>query len=115
MRKVFYLSTCTTCKKILDQLPEGHGLDLQDIKSESIQPEQLEEMHKRAGSYEKLFSRRSMKYRKWGLHEETLTEDRYRDLILEEYTFLKRPVFVIDDEIFIGNAKKEVEGALAVL
>jgi arsenate reductase len=30
-------------------------------------------------------------------------------LILDEYTFLKRPVIIIDQEIFIGNSKKSVE------
>ncbi|MEC8602809.1 MAG: arsenate reductase, partial [Bacteroidota bacterium] len=29
--------------------------------------------------------------------------------ILEEDTFLKRPVFIIDDEIFIGNSKSVID------
>jgi len=46
-----------------------------------------------------------------GLKEKTLSEQDYRQLILDEYTFLKRPVIIIDDQIFVGNAKKEVESA----
>ena len=64
------------------------------------------------GSYEALFSRRSMKFRPMGLHEKQLTEKDYRKLILEEYTFLKRPVIVIDDKVFVGNAKAVVEAAV---
>ena len=59
-----------------------------------------------AGSYEALFSRRAMKYKEWGLKDKPLTEKDYRDLILQEYTFLKRPVVVNGKKIFIGSEKK---------
>ncbi len=82
-----------------------------EIKSEPITEEELEHMKKLKGSYEELFSRRSMKYRAWNLKDKTLTEDDYKNYILEEYTFLKRPVIILNDEIFVGNAKREVEAA----
>ena len=72
-------------------------------------------MAKMAGSYEALFSRRAMKYKSMGLKDKNLTEQDYRQLILDEYTFLKRPVMIADDQIFIGNGKKEVEKAKAAL
>lgn len=81
----------------------------QDIKTEQITFEQIDEMKKRSGSYESLFSRKAMKYRSMGLGDKNLTEDDYRTLIQEEYTFLKRPVFIVDNEIFVGNSKKVVE------
>lgn len=84
------------------------AFEIQDIKTEKIKAGQLDEMKKRAGSYEALFSRRSMKYRPMGLHEMELSEKDYRRYILEEYSFLKRPVFLIDEEIFVGNSKKTV-------
>ena len=62
-----------------------------------------------AGSYKMLFSRRAVKYRSLGLHEMDLLEEDYQHYILEEYTFLKRPVIIIESEIFIGNSKKIVE------
>ena len=108
MKKVYYLSTCSTCKRIMDGL-NLTGFEQQDIKSESITTEQIDEMHILAGSYEALFSRKAMKFRAQGLHEMELNEADYRKYILEEYTFLKRPVFLIDNQIFIGNAKKTVE------
>lgn len=91
------------------------GFELQDIKSESMTEEQVDEMHKLAGSYETLFSRKAMKFRALGLHEMELQESDYKHYILEEYTFLKRPVFIIDGQIFIGNAKKTVEEVAKVL
>ncbi len=111
MRKIYHLQNCGTCQRIIGELNGGDGFELQNIKEEKITAEQLDAMKEKAGSYEALFSRRAMKYRSMGLNEMTLTEDDYRRYILEEYTFLKRPVMLIDDEIFVGNAKKAVEGA----
>jgi len=82
---------------------------LQDIKTEPITEDQVDEMHRLAGSYESLFSKRAMKYRQLGLHEQTLSEADMRSWITKEYTFLKRPVTLIDNRIFIGSAKKEIE------
>ena len=115
MKKIYHLSSCSTCQRIIGELGGGEGFELQNIKEESITPEQLEEMRAKVGSYEALFSRRAMKFRARGLHERQLSETDYRDLILEEYTFLKRPVIFIDDEIFVGNSKKVVAAAVAKL
>ena len=80
----------------------------QEIKANPISLEQVDEMKMRSGSYEALFSRRAMKFRSMGLADKKLTEEDYRKLISEEYTFLKRPVFVVEDEIYIGNSKKVI-------
>ncbi|MFM7021618.1 MAG: arsenate reductase family protein [Flavobacteriales bacterium] len=115
MKKIFHLKTCSTCQKILKEVKPGKDVELQDIKTEKITPEQLDAMYKIAGSYENLFTRKSMKYRSMGLADKKLTEKDYRKLILEEYTFLKRPVSVIGNEIFIGNTKAAVEALKAKL
>ena len=88
---------------------------MQDIKTEPITPAQIDEMKKMSGSYEALFSRIALKFRGWGLNKMKLTEKDYRKYILEEYTFLKRPVFIIDDKIFIGNSPKNVEAVKAAV
>ncbi len=111
MKKIFHLGNCTTCQAILKELQVGPEFEMREIKSLGIQPDEIEEMKKRAGSYEALFSRRAMKYRAMGLNKMKLTEEDYRRYILEEYTFLKRPVIILDDQIFVGNAKKVVEAA----
>jgi len=83
----------------------------QDIKTEAITLEELAEMHELTDSYESLFSRRAVLYRERGLGNQNLGEDDYKNLILEQYTFLKRPVIINDGEIFIGNSKKVVAAA----
>jgi len=115
MPKIYHLSTCTTCQRILKELEPLRGMTLQDIKTEPISPSQLEEMHRLAGSYEALFSRRAMLFRQRNLGGKNLTEQDYKDLILDHYTFLKRPVIMVDDQIFIGNSKKVVEAAKEAL
>ncbi len=108
MKKIYHLGTCSTCIRILKSLPLD-GVTLQDIKTEKITSTQIEEMAKLAGSYEALFSRRAMKYKSMGLKDKNLSEEDYKKLILEEYTFLKRPVAIINNQIFIGNSKSNVE------
>lgn len=111
MKKIYHLSTCNTCQRIINTLSPSSDVVLQDIKTEKITESQLLEMKKLAGSFEALFSRRAMKYRSMGLNEMDLQEEDYKRYILEEYTFLKRPVMISDDQIFVGNAKKVVEKA----
>lgn len=111
MKKIYYLSTCSTCMRILKELGDVKGLVLQDIKTEPMTSKQVAEMKDMAGSYEALFSRRAMKYRSMGLNEKKLTEKDYKKYILAEYTFLKRPVMIFDGQIFIGNSKKVVAAA----
>lgn len=110
MKKIYHLATCSTCQRIMKEL-DLNRFEEQEIKSEPITPVQLDEMKEMAGSYEALFSRRAMKYRQLGLHEKDLSEKDYRQWILKEYTFLKRPVIIVDDQIFVGSSKKTVEAA----
>lgn len=98
----------------MSELPM-ESFEKQDIKTEAITESQLEEMKNLAGSYEPLFSRVAMKYRSMGLNEMTLQEDDYKKYILQEYTFLKRPVFIISDQIYIGNSKKNVSAVKTAL
>ena len=111
MKKIYHLSTCSTCQRIIKDLEPLEGFQMQDIKAEAITKEQLEEMKSMAGSYEDLFSKRAVLYRERNLKEADLKEDDIKALILEHYTFLKRPVILADNQIFIGNSKKTVEAA----
>ena len=85
------------------------GFDLHEIKSTAITEDQLNEMKNLAGSYEALFSRRAQNYKKLGLKDVELSEDDIKNYILSDYTFLKRPVIIDGDKIFIGNEKKNLE------
>jgi arsenate reductase len=110
MKKIYHLGNCTTCQAIIKETQiDKKGFTMQDIKFEKITAVQLDEMKKMAGSYESLFSRRAMKYKELGLKDKKLDEKDYQNYILEEYTFLKRPVVIINDKIFVGSEKKTVE------
>lgn len=115
MNKIYYLSTCDTCKRILNELGELDEVELIDIKATSITSEELEHMKNLAGSYEALFSKRARLYKERGLSKLQLAEDQFRELILEHYTFLKRPVMLIKGKIFVGNSAKVVASAKETL
>lgn len=107
MKKAYYLSTCDTCKRILKELNLSEDWNLQDIKTEKITLKQLEEMRSMTDSYESLLNRRARKLSEYKGQE--LSEEKLKSMILDEYTFLKRPVFLVDGKIFIGNSKKTIE------
>lgn len=115
MTKFYYLKSCSTCIKILKTLDLPENAILQNIKTEPITEPQLEEMKTLAGSYEALFSKRAQLYKSMNLKEQTLTETDYKNYILEHYTFLKRPVTIHNNTIFIGNTAKVTETAKLAL
>lgn len=111
MRKIFHLSSCNTNQRILKELNVGDDVELQDIKQENIDEKTLDFVKEKVGSYEKMFSKRAMKYRSMGLNEMDLSEADYKKYMLKEYTFLRRPFIILDDEVFVGNSKKTVAAA----
>ncbi|MEW4923171.1 ArsC/Spx/MgsR family protein [Algibacter sp. 2305UL17-15] len=115
MKKVYYLKTCSTCTRILKELNLPSDFVLQDIKSEAITVKQVEEMKALSGSYEALFSKRSKLYKEMDLKNQDLSEKDFKHYILEHYTFLSRPVIIIDDKIYVGNSKKNVEAVKAFI
>jgi len=111
MKKIYHLSTCTTCQAIMEEAAlDKKEFEMQDIKFEKITPSQLDQLKQNAGSYEALFSKRALKYKELGLKNKKLKEIDYRNLILDEYTFLKRPVIIINDKLFAGSEKKTRDG-----
>ena len=106
--KIYYLSSCDTCRKIIKALPKADKLEFHDIRQDPITLKELEEMHSLSGSYEALFSKKAQLYKSMDLKNKSLTEEDFKKYILEHYTFLSRPVFIIDDKIFIGNGQKNI-------
>jgi len=107
MKKIYHLKTCDTCRRILKEM-DTSGFILQEIKTEPITVKQLDELFALTQSYEVLFSRMAKKYKEMDLKSQRLSEKDYRQLILDEYTFLKRPVIVNENEVYVGNKKKRV-------
>ncbi|PHS54280.1 MAG: arsenate reductase [Lutibacter sp.] len=108
MKKIYYLKTCDTCRKIVKEMNIA-GYILQEIKTEPITVKQLEEVVKLTNSYEVLFSKRAKKFKQMDLKSQHLIEKDYRQLILDEYTFLKRPIIINGNEVYVGNTKKRVD------
>jgi arsenate reductase (glutaredoxin) len=105
MNKIYYLASCDTCRKIIKSLPKDNNLVFHDIKQNPITEAELEEMYQLAGSYEALFSKKAQLYKSMDLKNKNLTEADFKKYILEHYTFISRPVFIIDEKIYIGNTQ----------
>ena len=108
MDKIYYLASCDTCRKIIKSLPKGINLAYHDIKQDQITVDELEKMRELSRSYEALFSKKAQLYKSMDLKNKTLTEDDYKKYILEHYTFLSRPVFIINNKIYIGNTQQNM-------
>jgi arsenate reductase len=105
---IYYLASCDTCRKIIKSLPKEHDFKFHDIKQDPITVAELEKMRELSGSYEALFSKKAQLYKSMDLKNKSLTEDDYKKYILEHYTFLSRPVFIIKDKIYIGNTQQNM-------
>ena len=106
--KIYYLASCDTCRKIIKNLPNPDKLEFHDIRQNPITARELEEMYQLSGSYEALFSRKAQLYKSMNLKNQSLTEDDFKKYILQHYTFLSRPVFIIDGKIYIGNSQQNI-------
>lgn len=113
--KIYYLASCDTCRKIIKSLPKTANLEYHDIRQNPITATELDEMYQLSGSYEALFSKKAQLYKSMDLKSKSLTEADFKKYILEHYTFLSRPVFIIDGKIYIGNSQKNINEVLAVL
>jgi arsenate reductase len=109
--EVYGLPYCTTCQRAMRHLQE-RGVTIQrfrDVKSQPLSRAEVEGLAGKVGGAEKLFSRRAMKYRQMGLHEQQLSEDDLLRLMAEEYTFVTRPVIVRGDRATAGFSAKRVD------
>jgi arsenate reductase len=115
MNKIYYLASCDTCRKIIKSLPKDHNLIFHDIKQDPITAAELDEMFGLSGSYEALFSKKAQLYKSMDLKNKSLTEADFKKYILEHYTFLSRPVFIINNKIYIGNTQQNMLQVMKVI
>ena len=111
MNKLYYLSSCSTCKRIIKQWSFAKTIDLIDIKKTPINHKDLQELYKITNSYESLFNKRAQMLKKLNLNLNLLDDNDFKKLLLSHYSFLKRPVLLFNGKIFIGNSKKNIEDA----
>ncbi len=115
MNIIYYLASCDTCRKIIKNLPNANSLTFIDIRQNPITEQQLEQMFQLSGSYEVLFSKKAQLYKTLDLKNKNMLEADYKKYLLEHYTFLSRPVFIIDTKIYIGNSQKNILEVTKVL
>jgi len=115
MKKIYLLNSCSTCQRILKEIGVDETWEQQNIKEHNIDEETLNKIYVQTGSYEAIFSKRAMKYKSMGIKEMVKKDADYKPLILKEYTFIKRPIIVIDGTYYIGNSKKNIEIVKTVL
>lgn len=108
MKKIYFLKTCSTCKRIMSEF-DLTDFEKREIKSKVVSEEELQEMYALSKSYEALFSKKSTQIKERNIEVKSLQEEDFKKLILEDYRFLKRPVFINNQEIFIGSDKKNIE------
>lgn len=108
MNKIYYLASCDTCRKIIKTLPKDNDLVFHDIKQNPLTEQEIDKLYQLSGSYEALFSKKAVLYKTLGLKDKNLTEADYKKYLLEHYTFLSRPVFIINNEVFIGNTQQNM-------
>lgn len=106
---IFYWSpNCTTCQKAKRRL-DRHRVSVtkfRDIKEEPLEREEVEKLVKMLGGASELFSRRAVKYREMKLNERELSDAEMIDLMTTDYTFLKRPILVINGKATAGYFEK---------
>jgi len=111
MNKLYYLSSCSTCKRIINQWSLNESINRVDLKKNPLDEKQLNELFEITYSYEALFNKRAQLLKKLNLNFNILKENDFKKLLLTHYSFLKRPVLLLNNKIYIGNSQKTVEEA----
>ncbi len=114
MKRIYHLSTCDTCRKILSQI-NAEGVELINLREQNISKEDLDLMKKYTKTYEALFNKRAQKLKEMPEEKKPVKDADFKKLILKEYTFLKRPAAIIDDQIIVGNDRSAVESLIKAL
>jgi arsenate reductase len=111
MKKIFFLSTCSTCKNIIKKWNTNDGIKKIDIKKTPLTSLDLMELYAFTNSYEELFNKRAVLFRVKKKTFKKIKEEDYKEMLLTHYSFLKRPVLLINGKIFVGNSKETVDKA----
>lgn len=115
MSKFYYLSSCTTCKRIIEELNIPDDIQKIDLKKDPMTERELNDLYGLTGSYKALFNKRARLLKELDLDTATMSESDYKKLLLEHYTFVKRPILFLEDSLFIGNSKQTIANAKSFL
>lgn len=111
MKKIYFISTCTTCTNIIKTWNINESIKKIDLKKHPLKESDLEELFNISKSYESLFNKRAILFREMKKKLKKINEKDYKKMLLSHYSFLKRPVLLINEKLFIGNSKETVNKA----
>ncbi len=111
MPSFLYLSSCSSCKRIMETLSLPKSVTLVDLKNYPLTAELLTHLYKATGSYEALINKRAQLFKQLGIDTKNLNEDQCKSLLLEHYTFVKRPILIDGAQVFVGNSPSVVLAA----
>jgi arsenate reductase len=103
-----FLSSCSTCMRIIKALNIKDASYLQDVKQQKVSAEQLAFLYAHTQSYEVLTNKRGRVYAQLKKDGTNFTEAVYKELLEKEYSCLKRPILIWNNNVFLGNSKKTV-------
>jgi arsenate reductase len=111
---LYWLPNCSTCQKAARWLDRRSVkvTTFRDIKEEPLNRAEIETLVKMLGGPADLFSKRAIKYREMKLNEREVPPAEMLDLMTDEYTFLKRPIMVINGQATAGFFEKSFESFL---
>jgi arsenate reductase len=111
---MYWLPHCTTCQKAVQYLEKkGHSVaTFRDLKGDPLDRKEVERLAKLVGGADELFSRRARKYRSMNLSERELSSDEMIQLMIDDYTFIKRPVLLCDKRALSGFSTKSYDSFL---
>lgn len=116
MKNTFlYLSTCSTCVRIIKSLGIEDADFLQNVKEHMATPAQLAFLYNYTNSYEGLINKRGRVYAQMKREGAMFSEAVYKTLLENECNCLKRPILIWDNTVFLGNAKATVAQMKAAL
>lgn len=111
----YWLPHCTTCQKA-EAFLMARGVKILtyvDVKNQAVPKATLQKLAHGVGGVASLFSKRALKYRSLGLHEQTLSDADMLDWMAKEYTFIRRPVVVFTGSpTLAGFSAKQYDAVL---
>lgn len=102
-RTLYGIANCDTVRRARRELTAaGVAHRFHDFRKDGLSPEKLDHWISRVG-WENLLNRRGTTWRRLPAEQrEPLDAERARRLMLAEPTLIRRPVFEMDGEVYVG-------------
>jgi len=108
-KTVYFLSTCDTCKRIMKEVGVNDEFKVIDLKENRLSEDEIAFFVNKVDSISDLINKRSVIYKEQGLKNKQLSDDEIESLLIQHYTLIKRPIFILGEDTFIGNSREVIE------